>query len=561
MSLSHLAIQNMAIIESLQLDFQGNMTVLTGETGAGKSIIIDAISLLIGDRASTDLIRHQEDTAMVEGIFEIADHQPLVEYLKSYDIPVDTQLIIKRTIKRSGSGQIRVNGQLITGNQLKEIGRMLVDIHVQHDNQRLFQPEYNYRLLDSLAVSHVIKEKNQRYQGARKNYFTARKKHFDFQQKSIDIKKQWDLMLFQKEEIEKAKLKAGELEDLEARRQVVANVDKLHLSYNHILDHINCDGGALERLYEVLNATQDLVAIDQSLTGATEQINDIYYGLEEYATLISTHLNQLSYHPEELAEIDARLSELQQLKRKYRMEIDEILSYYEQIVTELAQFDDETGYEETLLANVKLAHDELVEAGEALNDERKLIGTQISARLIEELNDLHLFNAQFDIAFTRRQTEDFLKGDYPDHGIYEIELLLSTNKGEPLKPLHKVASGGELSRVMLGLKTILNHGQLIGSIIFDEIDTGVSGQIAASIGGKMKEIAKQKQVFCITHLPQVASLADYHLHVSKHEKDNRTITEVRYLTEAERIYEIARMLSDKEITESALLNAKQLLGR
>lgn len=559
--LSHLSIQNMAIIEKLQLDLNSNMTVLTGETGAGKSIIIDAISLLIGDRASTDLIRHHEDVAIVEGVFEIEENQPLKSYLIAHDIPFENQLIVKRTIKRAGSGQIRVNGELMTANQLKEIGHYLVDIHVQHDTHRLFNQEYNYQLIDNFDLTSKIQEVNKSYQIALKNYNGAKKKYLDFKKNADEIQKRMDLILFQKSEIEKVNLKPGELEELEDRRHIILNSDKLHKSYTKILYNLKGDGGALEKLYDAYSQSQMLATIDEELTNSVSQMADIYYGLEEFLMMINSKLDELNYYPEELEEIESRLNELQQLKRKYRMDIDEILAYYDQIMEELAQVEDFDHYEQQLYDELKKAHEVLILAGEALNNRRQEISETIKVQLIQELNDLQLFNTQFDIEFTRHQTDEIIQGFYTVNGIYDIQFLLSTNKGEPLKPLNKVASGGELSRIMLALKTILNRGQYISTIIFDEIDTGVSGQVASSIGMKMKDISNQKQVLCITHLPQVASIADYHLHVSKHERNNRTVTSVQYLTPEQRIEEVARMLSSDNITESALLNAKQLLNQ
>lgn len=557
--LSHLSIQNMAIIEGLQLDLNQKMTVLTGETGAGKSIIIDAISLLIGDRASTDLIRHHEEMAVVEGVFEIENNKPLKSYLIAHDIPFETQLIVKRTIKRSGNGQIRVNGELMTANQLKEIGQYLVDIHVQHDTHRLFNQDYNYQLIDNFDTSDQIEKANKAYQKALKGYNGAKKKYLDFKKNADEIQKRMDLILFQKSEIEKVNLKKGELEELEDRRHIILNSDKLHKSYTQILYNLKGDGGAIEKLYEAYNQTQMLANIDEELTPSVSQMADIYYGLEEFLMMINSKLDELNYYPEELDEIESRLNELQMLKRKYRMDIEEIMTYHAQIVEELAQVEDFDHYEKNLHEELKTAHRDLIEAGEVLNQHRQEISEVIKTQLIQELNDLQLFNTQFDIAFTRHQTDEIIQGFYTINGIYDIQFLLSTNKGEPMKPLNKVASGGELSRIMLALKTILNRGQFISTIIFDEIDTGVSGQVASSIGTKMKEIAKQKQVLCITHLPQVASLADYHIHVSKHERNERTITSVKYLTLEERMHEIARMLSSDNITESAILNAKQLL--
>lgn len=557
--LTHLSIKNMAIIESLKLDLERGMTVLTGETGAGKSIIIDAISLLIGDRASTDLIRHHEDTAVIEGIFEVEISAPLGQKLAAYGIEYEGQLVIKRIIRRTSNGQIRVNGQLVTANQLREIGALLIDIHVQHDTHRLFSPDFNYHVLDNMALDNTIVCLNQEYAVSLKVFNQAKDAYIEFKKNSNEIRHRLDLLIFQKNEIEKISLRKGEIEELEERRQIIANADKLHTSFNYILEVVNGDGGALEQLYEVLHQTTALKGLDSGLAGAETLMNDVYYGLEEYADKIAHQLSQLSYEPEELEEIDSRLSVLQQIKRKYRMEVDEIIDYYEKISEELLQVDDSAQYERNLVKDLKEAHKAMILAGETLNQARSEIAEKIKSGLIEELKDLQLFNAQFDVEFTRQKTDNILNGTYFAHGIYDIAFLLSTNKGEPPKPLHKVASGGELSRVMLALKTILNRGQMVSTLIFDEIDTGVSGLVASSIGAKIVEIAKAKQVLCITHLPQVASLANHHIHVSKFEKDGRTVTTVKTLTLEERTVEIARMLSGEDITASAMENARQLL--
>jgi len=549
----------MAIIQSLQLDLNDGMTVLTGETGAGKSIIIDAISLLIGDRASTDLIRHHEEKALIEGIFIISENAPLKERLKHYGIPFDEELVIKRIIRRTGNGQIRVNGELISANQLRELGQYLVDIHVQHDTHRLFKPENNYYLIDRLAADDVIHQKNSAYLAALSRYGSAKEAFLNHQKNAADIQQRLDLMHFQKSELETAALKKGEFEALEERRKLIINADKLYHCYTNILNQIKCEGGMSEGLYRIMNETESLTELDENLAESLTQIGDVYYGLEEYERQISSQLAELSYNPEELEEIDSRLNELQQLRRKYRMEMDDLMVYYQEIIEELSRVEDLHNYENKLLLELEEAHNHVITTGEALNDERKKITKPIKIKLVKELQDLHLFNAQFEVAFTRIKTNDMFTGNYPTHGIYEIQFLLCTNKGEPLKPLHKVASGGELSRVMLALKTILNRGQFISTLIFDEIDTGVSGQVASSIGTKMKEIAMSKQVLCITHLPQVAALADYHIHVTKSEKENRTFTDVSNLTNDARVVELASMLSGNNITESALLNAKQLL--
>ncbi|HAX73065.1 MAG TPA: DNA repair protein RecN [Firmicutes bacterium] len=557
--LSHLSIKNLAIIESLEFDLNENMTVLTGETGAGKSIIIDAISLLMGDRASSEMIRHDEEVAIIEGVFEVTHNTALKSMLKHLDIEAEDQLIIKRTLKRAGGGQVRVNGELVSINQLKVIGNYLVDIHVQHDTHRLFQTEHNYELIDNFDLSGHTNMMSQEYLQQLGNYQSTRQKYNDFKKNADEISKRIDLILFQREEIEKAHLKIGEYEQLEERRQIILNSDKLHKTYTQVIHALNGDGGVIETLYEAMTGTQYIATLDDTMNVTSTQVSDYYYGLEEVLSNMNAKLDELNYSPEELEEIEMRLNELQAIKRKYRMEIDELLDYYAKISEELTSVEDSEQYEQGLINDILAAYNELITSGEALNESRLKLAKQIENELVSELKDLQLNNTQFEIEFNKMELSDPLKDTFISHGLYDIQFMLSTNKGEPMKPLHKIASGGELSRLMLALKTILNRGQSISTIIFDEIDTGVSGQVASSIGSKMKEIARHKQVLCITHLPQVASLANHHIHVTKNEKNNRTVTSLSYLTIEERTTEIARMLSGDNITLQALENARQLL--
>ncbi len=557
--LVHLSIQNLAIIEHLELDLKQNMTVLTGETGAGKSIIIDAISLLMGERAYTEMIRHNEESAVIIGQFDISKNEKVKHYLGENEWQSEDELLIKRTIRRHGNGQIRVNGELISVAQLKELGRHLVDIHVQHDTHRLFHVENNVTLIDQVDPE-AIKPFVVAYTDVYKLYSEAKHRYQRFKQNRDEILKRVDLLSFQKNEIEKYKLRQGEEDELEERRSLILNSDRLHQSYAKIKHHLNGEGGIIETLYDVLQMSQLVVTMDESMTQARDQVADAYYNLEELVTLFDEKISALSYSPAELDEIEGRLNDLQQLKRKYRLDVEGILAYYDQITDELSQVDDSESYEKQLYETLISTHGALLEAGDELFKMRQRIANQIETQLISELVDLQLFNAQFAFEFTRLAVLDPFKCQATVNGLDEVVLLLSTNKGEPMKPLQKVASGGELSRIMLALKTILNATQSVSTVIFDEIDTGVSGQVASSIGQKMKQISKTKQVICISHLPQVASLATHHLHVSKHEKNNRTTTSVAWLGENQRLNEIARMLSGDNVTQEALENAKQLLA-
>ena len=552
----------MAIIESLSLDLNEKMTVLTGETGAGKSIIIDSISLLLGGRASADLVRHNEDKAVIEAVFNMPIKAGLKKFLDDNDIDYDEDegLVIKRTIKRTGGSQIRLNGSIVTVNLLKELGGMLVDIHVQHDSFRLFQPEKYYSLLDNLVQSDKIVILRQGYFTALTDYRRKLVAYDDFKVKSADLEARLFQLNGEKEELASAKLRSGEFEDLVEQRDLMASSDELHSIFSEVLEATNGDEAAMEILYPLLEQTENLVAINAKFASLLTQIRDVYYNLEDFTHTITREKGMLTYDPKELEQVEERISDLRRLERKYKRDIAELIEYEKQITTELTQFENASEYKEDLISEIEDAHKLFVERGEALNDARVMIADRVKKALVKELQDLKLPNAQFDVSFMRVATDDVMKGDYSSNGLYEIDLLLSTNIGEPLKPLSKVASGGELSRIMLALKSILNRGQLIGTIIFDEIDSGVSGQVATSIGVKMQEISEYKQVLCITHLPQVASFAHHHLHVSKTDSEGRTTTQVQYLEGDERVHEIAVMMSDENVTEASLLTAREMLA-
>ena len=552
----------MAIIESLSLDFNEKMTVLTGETGAGKSIIIDSIALLLGERASSDVIRHQEEKAMIEAVFSVQIKGEMQKFLEDNDIDYDQDegLVIKRTIKRSGGSQVRLNGSIITVNQLKELGCMLVDIHVQHDSFRLFQPELYDSLLDNLVQSDKIIILRQNYLDALAKYRKTCLDYKDFKAKAKNMDERLFRLKSEAEELKTFKLTPGEYENLLQQRDLMASSDELHSIFGEVITATNGDDATMELLYPVISQVEELVAINSKFEPLLVQIRDIYYNLEDFTQTIIREKGKLIYDPKDLEQIENRIIDLRRLERKYTMDITELIAYEEQVKKELAQFENISEYEEDLINEVEDSHQLLLEKGELLNEARVVIAARIKKALVKELQDLKLPNAQFDVEFTPVATDDVMNGTYSNKGLYNIELLLSTNKGEPLKPLNKVASGGELSRIMLALKSIINRGQALGTIIFDEIDAGVSGQVATSIGAKMQEISQYKQVLCITHLPQVASFAHHHLHVSKKDQDGRTLTEVQYLKNEARIHEIAVMMSDEQVTQASLTNAKEMLS-
>jgi len=552
----------MAIIEKLSLDFSEGMTVLTGETGAGKSIIIDSISLLLGDRANADVIRHNEEKATIEAVFNPKTSPELVAFFDGHDIDYEANdgIVIKRTIKKGGGSQVRINGELVTVNQLKELGSFLVDIHVQHDTFRLFKPEAYYGLIDNLVTSGKLRVLREGYQEALGRYKEAKARHKDFEKSAKDMASKLAQLTTEHGELVEAHLVTGELAELEERQKLMAHGDKLHGLLSELLEATSGDGQAMESLYPALGLATALAGVNPKFEALNAQLNEVYYTLEDLVGEVTKEANGLMFDPSELDQVEIRIGELRRLERKYKMDVAELIVYRDKIQVELAQFEDVDGHLEELVVNIRTCHQQLIAAGEALNDARVKVADKVKAALVKELNDLKLPNAAFDITFDRIETDDEMNGNYSSNGLYDIDFMLSTNKGEPLKPLNKVASGGELSRIMLALKSILNRGQLIETIIFDEIDTGVSGQVATSIGAKMQEVSEFKQVLCITHLPQVASYAHNHLHVSKSDQDGRTTTQVSYLEGEARVHEIAVMMSDESVTEASLNNAREMLA-
>jgi len=559
--ISHLVIKNMAIVDEIILDFKQNMTVLTGETGAGKSIIIDSISLLLGERAKADIIRHGEDKAVIEGVFDV-DYKPeIVQFLETNDIDyeIDESLIIKRIIKSTGGSQIRINGALASLTQLKQLGNMLVDVHVQHDSFRLFTPEKYPDIIDNLVQNDkIIKLKNNYYEA-----IVQYKKDLKNLNAFNEVAKHSTSRLFtiqsELKDLEAAELVEGEEEELLYKKNLIVASDDINTIYAEILESTENRDGALDLIYPVLDLMEDLIEINPKLIELQTQIKDIYYNLEDFNQTIQKEQARLDYDPRELEDIDNRLSVLKRLGRKFQMDTYEMIEYLQEIRNERDELENLDNKIDELTLKLQISYDLVLSTGETLNEARVQIARRVEEALVKELRDLKLPNAQFEIGFKRSVSDDITKNSFSINGLYDIDMYLSTNRGEPLKPINKVASGGELSRIMLGLKSILIRGQALGTIIFDEIDTGVSGQVATSIGAKMQEIASFKQVFCITHLPQVASYAHYHLHVTKIEKNNRTATQVKYLTREERVHEIAVMMSDEVVTEASLKNAREML--
>lgn len=557
--LAELSIKNFAIIDSLTLSFEKGLTVLTGETGAGKSIIIDAIQLLVGGRGSSEFVRYGENRAEIEGLFLIDDEEhPFFERAHEFGIETsEGMVVLRRDISSNGKSVCRINGKLVTIATLREIGSTLIDIHGQHEHQDLLNHERHLSLLDSfegeeLAIS--LKE----YQTIFHQYEKAKKNLQKLSQNEQQMAHRLDLLTFQLNEIQQAQLKPNEDEQLMDEKIKIANFEKIFNALNMTYTSLHGDQKGLDWIGLAMSHIENAATYDNSFKETFDSISSSYYLLEEISYKIRNELENIEFDPEKLNGIETRLNEINQLKRKYGKSVAEVIEYSAKIEEEIETITNREDHIKIIEEEVRsLEKDLLIEAKNLSNLRKKLASTLIVS-IQQELKDLYMDKTQFEIIFKQDlQTHNEVK--FLRDGIDEVEFYISTNPGEPLKPLSKVASGGELSRIMLALKSIFSQHQGVTSIIFDEVDTGVSGRVAQSIAEKICKVAANSQVLCISHLPQVAAIADQHLFILKETTNERTKTIVRQLNEDEKIKEIGRMISGVEITDLTKQHAKELL--
>ncbi len=549
--LRELKIQNFAIIENSELSFASGMTVLTGETGAGKTIIIDALSLLLGTRANIDMIRYGETKAVIEGVFD-APSEKLSAVLAQMDIPKEPQLTITRIVQEARS-TIRVNGVSITSKELKDLSLYLLDIHVQHDTMRLFDPSRYLELLDDYAQTNLTN-----YQQQRSMYQAAVQEYLDFLELESQAKEQLDYWQFQYQELVDLALVEGEEALLEEERASLKNYDKV---YELLQRATSADADASRLMVESLSAMQKLATLDVAAEDV-ERAQSAYYDWVDVIDALKTRLATLQYEPKRLDQIETRLQELSRISRKYKCTTDELIDKQAALKAQISAFEDASATKLQLRSIVKQTYDPLLASAAALTTVRQAAAATLQARLVDEVKELHLPQAQFAIVVQTQLPADELDHSvFTETGVNHVEINLSTNKGEPLKPLAKVASGGEMSRVMLGLKTVLLQASGLSTIIFDEIDQGVSGAVAQSMAEKLKRLSTTTQVLLITHLPQVAAIANTHLFVKKQEVGERTISTTISLDYESRIQAIAEMISPAAITEKSVALAKEYMER
>ncbi len=551
--LLELSITDFAIIEHLDIEFQSGMTVLTGETGAGKSIIIDAVSLLAGGRSSHDFIRTGAKKAVIQGSFALDKQNLAYSILDQLGIDhSDGTVIIEREIFSNGRNSCRVNGILVNISNLKKIGETIVDIQGQNDHQDLMNVEKHINLLDEYAEPSI-----QNPLGDYRNTFDKYVKLKAINDKRLKNEKQWaqrvDMLNFQIHEIESAKLTPNEDTDLESERDRLNNFQRIHDALINSYQQIDSDeNSSLDAIGSAMSNMQEIESLDKSFHEISENLSGAFYALQDAASQINDQLSNLEFDQSRLDAVEQRLDTISQLKHKYGDSVEQILDYESKIKKELADMQGTQNAQDNIASQLSNLKQELIQKSAKLSMIRKTAAANLEHEVAQQLADLYMGKAVFEVHITENQVLN-------RNGRDSVEFYIQTNPGEKMLPLVKSASGGELSRIMLALKTMFARAAGVTSIIFDEVDTGVSGRVAQAIGNKIYTISTRSQVLCITHLPQVAAMSDQHFFIQKKVANNRTTTSVQKLDNQNNIDEIARMLAGTEVTKLTREHAEELI--
>lgn len=561
--LRHLRVKNLALIDDLEVSFDRGLNVITGETGAGKSLLMQAIGLAVGERASAELIRHEAQEAVVEAVFEVSDSRVL-QLLEEGGYAADDEFLVRRVISQNGRGRVYLNGTLATVTVLRQVGELLMHVYGQHEQQTLFEPEAALGLLDGFAgLGSQAEEMGKRYQALRQIWSRLRA----LTEGKEAIQAQREFLCFQIDEIKRAALRPGEEELLRQEKTILLNIEKLLQGVAAGEEILSAGEVAVtDRLGRLLTRLRDLTRIDDSLTEVLTLLSSGLAQIEEAALLLRRYGERLTLNPERLEEIDVRLALLSRLKHKYGGSVEAVLARQAAVEQELQRLDDGEETIVTLQRALDTAADAAWEHAQELSRARHAAAQVLEARMVEELAALGMTGANFSVRFYEEGEEEG-RGDpllrdgllLRPTGCDQIEFYLSANPGEPLLPLTQVASGGELSRLMLALKALSAAAGEAPTLIFDEVDAGIGGAVAEVVGRRLKALARQRQVLCITHLPQIAAFADHAYTVSKLTIKGRTISKAKRLTPGEQVHELARMLGGIEITAEAKRHAREML--
>ena len=549
--LLEISIKNFAIIEAISLNFEKGMTVLTGETGAGKSIIIDAMNMMLGARATTDVIRHGAPKAEIEGLFSVENSHALQMIFDEQGIELGDEIIIRREILQNGRSVSRVNGQMVNLSVLRSIGQYLVDIHGQHDQEELMRPQLHIQMLDGFGDADFL-ELKQAYQTNFDAYRKMRKQLLEIKKNQEEHKARIEMLEFQMAEIESASLQPGEDLKLNQERDKLLNhkniADTLTNAYT-MLD--NEEFSSLANVRSAMNDMESLEDYDVEYREISTSLSESYYVLEDVTKRLEDIIESLDFDGNRLMQIESRLDLIHAITRKYGGNVDDVLMYFAKITEEYNLLTGNHLSSDDMEAELKKLEVSLVDLATKLASARHNLAQQLEIEIQQELKDLYMDKAQFQVQFT--------KGKFTREGNESVEFYISTNPGEAFKPLVKVASGGELSRLMLAIKSAFSRKEGKTSIVFDEVDTGVSGRVAQAIAQKIHKIGQNGQVLAISHLPQVIAIADYQFFIEKISNDHSTVSIVRLLTVEERVEEVAKMLAGENVTEAALSQSRELL--
>lgn len=549
--LLEISIKNFAIIESISLNFEKGMTVLTGETGAGKSIIIDAMNMMLGARATTDVIRHGAPKAEIEGLFSIENSRVFENIFEEQGLELSDEIIIRREILQNGRSISRVNGQMVNLSVLRLIGQHLVDIHGQHDQEELMRPQRHIQMLDEFGDS-AFWQLKESYQETFDTYRKKRKQVLEVKKNQEEHKARIEMLEFQMAEIDAASLKEGEDLALNQERDKLLNhkniVDILTNAYR-MLD--NEEFSSLANVRSAMNDMESVEEFDPEYRDISASLSESYYVLEDISKRLEGIIDDLDFDGNRLMQVESRLDLLHTITRKYGGSVDDVLIYFAKITDEYNHLTGNNLSSEEMEVELKKMEANLVNLAGQLALARHELAQQLETEIKQELQDLYMDKAQFQVQFT--------KGKFSREGNETVEFYISTNPGEEFKPLVKVASGGELSRLMLAIKSAFSRKEGKTSIVFDEVDTGVSGRVAQAIAQKIYKIGQHSQVLAISHLPQVIAISDYQFFIEKISNDYSTVSTVRLLTIEERVEEVAKMLAGDDVTEAALTQARELL--
>ena len=556
--LQSLYLENIALIEKLGIELFPGFNVLTGETGAGKSIIIDAVNFVLGERTSRDLIRNGAARAKVEAVFGLNEGDAAFAALDALGIECDgNELILSRELSAAGRNACRVNGTLVPVASLKSVSDTLVDIHGQHEHQALLDAENHISYLDAYchAESLPIIEKIDAIVSRRNELMLKRNSGFSSER---EREREMDMLRYQIEEIASANLEAGEEERLSAEKTVLLNAERIRtaLETAHMALSGAEEGSALSAIDTARRSMRDIAALNKDYEALSDKIEELYYAAEDISFTLRDTSENVESDMQRLEEIEQRLKLISDLKRKYGRTVEDVIDFGKDAETKLNELENAEALAAELDAKLDKLKAEYNAAADELSKVRRAAGERLKRDVLKELKDLGMAKAMFDVALS-----DVSGGEPRKGGRETAEFMLSANPGEPLKPLEKVASGGELSRIMLCFKSIFADNDRVPTLIFDEIDTGISGRTAAVVGEKMLGIAKKHQVICVTHLAQIAALADAHLMVRKYDDGKNTFVETRQLNEEEKVQRIAQMMDGESDSPSALTHARELIAR